>query len=97
MPLLTSFSSFPLAVSYLISYIMCMAKPIPHTRDYIEAAFMSAATLDELSETLGCSNSTCYNYAHRYSIALPPARPRGGRRRGTASDQLGKLPHGYRH
>ena len=76
---------------------MCMAKPIPHTRDYIEAAFMSAETIDQLADTLGCSHSTCHNYAKRYAISLPPARPRGGRRRGTRSDSLGKLPPGYSH
>ena len=60
--------------------VFIMPKSIPHSRDFIEAAFMSAASMDDLVSTLECCRATCYNYARRYGLVLPPPRPRGGRR-----------------
>lgn len=58
-------------------YVIVMDR---HDRNFIEAAFMSALSVDDLVLTLGCCRSTVYNYARRYGLSLPPSRPRGGRR-----------------
>ena len=58
-------------------YVIVMDR---HDRNFIEAAFMSASSVDDLVLTLGCCRSTVYNYARRYGLSLPPSRPRGGRR-----------------
>ena len=70
---------FSLAIGVAYIYIMGMPKPIPHSRDFIEAAFMSASSILDVVDTLGCSRATCYNYAKRWGLELPPSRPRGGR------------------